>query len=173
MTTNGTAAYGMYSRNVALPEVVGALNKAGFQNEDICMVLSPGHPDAEVFHGTTSADFSTISTTSVRTIGWFSEFGAVVIPTVGVFIRSQSFFQALLNEQNCPSLSRGSRTLLSLGFSQDDARRLGHRLTDIGVLVFVNCHDSKKGGAVELLRSTGAQEASIVTQQQLRSAAAA
>jgi len=161
----------MYSRNVALPDVVGALNRAGFQNEDICMVLSPAHPDAEVFHGTVSTDVITVSTTSAQTISWFSEFGAVVIPTVGVFIRSHAFFQALLDEQSCPSLSRGSRTLLGLGFSQDDAKRLGHRLTDIGALVYVNCQDSKKTGAVELLRSAGAQEASILTQ--LHSAAAA
>jgi len=172
MVTSGTAAYGMYSRNVALPEVVGALNKAGFPNEDICMVLSPAHPDAEVFNGTVSADVSTVSTISARTIGWFSEFGAVVIPTVGVFIRSSAFFQALLDEQSFPSLSRGSRTLLGLGFSQDDAKRLGNRLTDIGAMVYVNCHDSKRSGAVELLRSTGAHEASILTQQ-LHNAAAA
>jgi len=43
-----TAAYGMYPRNVALPEVVSALNQAGFGNEDICMVLSPAHPVATV-----------------------------------------------------------------------------------------------------------------------------
>ena len=173
MATIAAAAYGMYSRNVALPEVVGALNKAGFQNEDICMVLSPAHPDAEVFHGTASVDFTQVGATSARTISWFTEFGAVVIPTVGVFIRSYAFFQALLDEQNCPSLSRGSRTLLGLGFSQADAKRLGHRLTDIGALVYVSCHDSKKSGAVELFRSTGAQEASTLTQQQLHSTAAA
>jgi len=173
MTTTGTAAYGMYSRNVALPEVVCALNKAGFQNEDICMVLSPAHPDAEVFHGTTSADFSTVSCTTARTLSWFAEFGAVVIPTVGVFIRSQAFLQALLDEKSCPSMSRGSRTLLGLGFSQDEATRLGHRLTDIGALVYVNCHDSRKSGAVELLRSTGAHEASILKQQHLHNTAAA
>ena len=46
MIANGTAAYGMYSRNTALPEVVCALNKAGFSSQDICMVLSPAHPDA-------------------------------------------------------------------------------------------------------------------------------
>ena len=46
MSVNGTAAYAVYPRNVALPDVVSALNQAGFQNEDICMVLSPAHPVA-------------------------------------------------------------------------------------------------------------------------------
>src|ERR1700680_3331308 len=46
MSVKGTAAYGMYPRNVPLLDVVSALNQAGFQNEDICMVLSPAHPVA-------------------------------------------------------------------------------------------------------------------------------
>ena len=46
MSANGTAAYGMYPRNVPLEEVVTALNQAGFENQDICMVLSPAHPVA-------------------------------------------------------------------------------------------------------------------------------
>jgi hypothetical protein len=164
MRTNGTAAYGMYSRHVALPEVVCALNQAGFTNQDICMVLSPAHPDAAPIHDASAINVPDAdSTLSARMIDWFSKFGAVVIPTVGFFIRSQAYFQALLNEQNGPSLSQGSRTLIGLGFSQDDAKRLGHRLCDVGALVYVSCKESDKANRViELLRRTGAQEAASV-----------
>ena len=167
-----TAAYGMYTRDVALPEVVCALNRAGFDKENICMVLSPAHPDAAVFQepGYTFADRDSSATT--RIIGWFSEFGAVVIPTIGVFIRSQDFFQALLDNQTSSALSRGSRTLMDLGFSQDEAKRLGMRLSDVGALVYVSCAEgTKANGAIELLRSTGAQEASSLST--LKAAAAA
>ena len=164
MRTNGTAAYGMYSRHVALPDVVYALNQAGFTNQDICMVLSPAHPDAAPIH-----DASTVnvpgddSTLSARMIGWFSKFGAVVIPTVGLFIRSQAYFQALLSEENVPALSQGCRTLIGLGFSQDDAKRLGHRLCDVGALIYVSCKEGDKTNRViDLLRRTGAQEAASV-----------
>jgi hypothetical protein len=96
-------------------------------------------------------------------IEWFSKFGAVVIPTVGLFIRSQAYFQALLAEQNIPSLSQGCRTLIGLGFSQDDAKRLGHRLCDVGALVYVSCKEVDRANRViELLRRTGAQEAASV-----------
>lgn len=162
MSNTRTAAYGMFSRYVALPEVVCALNKAGFEKEDICMVLSPAHPDAAIFQEPLpeSASGQECSTTT-RTIRWFSEFGAVVIPTIGVFIRSQDFFRALLTNQSSSALSRGSRTLMDLGFSQDDAKRLGLRLSDVGALVFVSCPErAKASGAIELLRRTGAQEAS-------------
>jgi len=161
MRANRTAAYAMYPRNVALPEVVSALNQAGFEKEDICMVLSPAHPVATAAGDATIGDVAQEqSAVSARMIGWFSELGAVVIPTVGFFLRSQAFFQAVLVEQNLPGFSRGSRTLLGLGFSQDEAKRLGRQLCDVGALVYVSCKESGTADwAIELLRRAGAREA--------------
>lgn len=161
MNLNGTAAYGMYPRNIALPEVIGALNQAGYGKEDICMVLSPAHPDAAGLRDASIFDVGEMKSGAMaRMIGWFSGLGAVVIPTVGFFVRSQAFLHALLIEQNFPALSRGSRALLGLGFSQDDAKRLGHQLCDVGALVYVSCQEkAKTRGAIELLRRTGAREA--------------
>src|ERR1700733_11046395 len=161
MSVNGTAAYAVYPRNVALPEVVSALNEAGFEDKDICMVLSPAHPVAT---GVGDAKIAGIereeSASNARMIGWVSKFGAVVIPTVGFFTRSQAFLKALLAEENFPALSRGSRTLLGLGFSEDEAKRLGQQLCDVGALVYVSCREGAKAdGAVELLRRAGAREA--------------
>jgi hypothetical protein len=175
MPVNRTAAYAMYPRNVALPEVVSALNQAGFEKDDICMVLSPAHPVATAAGDATIGDVAREqSAISARVIGWFSELGAVVIPTVGFFIRSQAFFHALLVEQNFPGLSRGSRTLLGLGFSQDEAKRLGHQLSDVGALVYVSCQESAKAdGAIELLRRAGAREAASLGRAQAAQAAAA
>ena len=162
MNPNATAAYAMYPRTVALPKVVGALYLAGFQKEDICMVLSPAHPDAAAVSEATAFNMGDATAgMGARMIQWFSGFGAVVIPTVGLFIRSQAFFQALLDEQNLPTLSRGSRALLGLGFSPDDAKRLGQQLCDVGALVYVMCREKAKAtGAIELLRGLGAREAS-------------
>lgn len=171
MISSGTAAYGMYSRNVALPEVVSALNRAGYRNENICMVLSPAHPDAGIFHDATNVSAET--TTTARIIRWFSGLGAVVIPTVGVFVRSQAFLDALLAEKPSSALSRGSRTLVDLGFSTDDAKRLGHRLSDVGALVYVSCAENTKAvNAIELLRRTGAQEAASLGVMKATAAAA-
>lgn len=175
MRVNRTAAYAMYPRNVALPEVVSALNQAGFENEDICMVLSPAHPAATAAENATVGDVAREqSALSARMIGWFSELGAVVIPTVGFFIRSQAFFHALLVEQNFPGLSRGSRTLLGLGFSHDEAKRLGHQLCDVGALVYVSCPEGAKADwAIELLRRAGAKEAASLAMAKVAQAAAA
>ena len=174
MIANGTAAYGMYPRNIALPEVVCALNKAGFTNQDICMVLSPAHPDAATLHNAAEFDAPEVDRTmTARMIDWFSRFGAVVIPTVGLFVRSHAYLEAFLDEQGAPSLSQGSRTLIGLGFSQDDAKRLGSRLSDVGALVYVSCKEGDKAtGAIELLRRTGAQEAACLKSHKVAAAAA-
>jgi hypothetical protein len=174
MDGNRTAAYGMYPRNVALPAVAQALNRAGFENEDICMVLSPAHPDAA---GVRDANFFSTEgsedSTSARLIAWFSKFGAVFIPTVGFFIRSQAFFDALSREQNLPALSRGSRALLGLGFSPEEAKRLGRQLSDVGALIYVSCAESANArGVIELLRRTGAREAASLSGSQVSAAAA-
>ena len=160
MTGNETAVYGMYSRNAALSEIVYSLNRAGFDKEDICMVLSPAHPVATAVRDATIRSEKEERAMSARLIGWFSEFGAVVIPTVGFFIRSQAFFHALIVEQKCPSLSRGSHTLVGLGFSEPEAKRLGHELSDVGAMVYVSCREREKtNSAIELLRRGGAKEA--------------
>jgi len=161
MPLSGTAAYGIYPGNVALPDVVCTLNRAGFRNEDICVVLSPAHPvaavmrDARIFNAGRDA-----SAASAATIGWFSKLGAVVIPTVGFFIRSQEFFRALVIEQDFGGLCGESRALAGLGFSRAEATRLSRQLDDCGALICVSCRESAAPEAItELLRYAGAPEA--------------
>ena len=166
MRMNETAAYAMYPRTVALPEVVCALNRAGIGNEDICMVLSPAHPDASVFDSEAAS--------SARMIAWFSELGAVFIPTVGFFIRSQAFFPPASTEHSFSGLSRGSKTLLNLGFPQEEAKRLGRELSEFGALVYIPCSESTKAEtAIEVLQNLGPREASTLGSVKAAAVAAA
>jgi len=96
MPVHTPAAYGMYSHETPLNEVVRALNQAGFGNENICLMLAPTHPIATIVREASFLDEREASAVTAGLIGWLSEFGAVVIPTVGFFIRSQEFFQALV-----------------------------------------------------------------------------
>jgi hypothetical protein len=170
MKANHTAAYGMYPRSIALPEVVQTLNRAGFGNKDICMVLSPAHPVATVVRDSRIANTEK-ENGALGTIGWVSEFGAVVIPTVGLFIRSQVFFHALMVEQDSPCGE--SRTLLGLGFPEGEARRLSHELGDVGAMVYVSCPESARAdSAIELLRRTGAHEVAALQTTKVAGAAA-
>lgn len=172
MSATGTAAYGMYPRNIALPDVVCALRQAGFEKQDICMVLSPAHPDAA--HLGDASQVDGYDGSCARMLAWYSQLGAVVIPTVGFFVRSQEFLQALTAELNFPALSRWARTLMRLGFSPDEAKRLSRQLTDVGALVYVSCPEgAKTTGAIELLRRTGAREAASLGMDKAAAVAAA
>lgn len=169
------AAYGLYSQEVALNEVVHTLNQAGFGNEDICMMLAPSHPiaaivkDASLFN---SASESNAVTTSL--IGWLSEFGAVMIPTVGFFIRSQAFFRALMASREAPALCGNAQTLAGLGFSDDDADRFEQHLRRQGVLVYVSCSENAQTlWAREVLRHAGAQEVATLEEKLLAAGATA
>jgi hypothetical protein len=159
MTVNTQAAYGMYAQDIALQQVVQTLNQSGFDKEDICMMISPRHPiatkvrEADVLNAEPET-----SAAAAGLIGWLMKFGAVMIPTVGLFIRSQAFIQALVVRE-AEDAYGNSKALVGLGFSQGDALRFERQLREAGVLVYVACPDnSKTTSAVELLRRSGARE---------------
>jgi hypothetical protein len=160
MSVNSAAAYGMYPQEVALHDVVHTLNQAGFENEDICMMLAPTHPIATIVREASILNAEReASAVTAGLIGWLSEFGAVVIPTVGFFIRSQAFFHALVVAKDAPALCGSTKTLVGLGFPENDAERFETQLREVGVLVYVSCAESAKTGwAREMLLRTGARE---------------
>jgi hypothetical protein len=175
MALNTSAAYGMYPQDVVLNDVVRTLNQAGFDNEDICMMLSPTHPiatvvrDASLFNSECESNAVTAGL-----IGWLSGFGAVLIPTVGFFIKSQAFFHALMISRDAPALCANARTLVGLGFSEDEADRFEGQIRHLGVLVYVSCPESAKTmWACEVLRHTGAREASTLDERMAVTAATA
>jgi hypothetical protein len=160
MAVTNAAAYGIYSQDAVLTDIVRNLNQAGFENEDICMMLAPTHPIASVVRDASlfSSDREN-SAASAGMIGWLSAFGAVLIPTVGFFIRSRVFLHALMVARETPALCGNARTLVSLGFSEDEATRFENQLARLGVLVYVSCDENAKTlWAREVLRHTGASE---------------
>lgn len=166
MAVNPPAAYGMYSYDAELHQIVRTLKQSGFDKKDVCMMVSPEHPiatfmrdanilNAERKRGAVAEEF----------MGWLIEFGAVVIPTVGFFIRSQAFLHALLAGGN-------SGCLLGLGFSERDAKRFAGQLREMGVFVYVACAESANAAwAVEILRRTGAKEPGLLEPEAFMEAA--
>jgi len=157
MATHALAAYGIYPDRVAISDVVKTLNHGGFHNEDICMMLSPTHPIASQVREANVLD-TTRKASNEGLIAWLGKIGAVVIPTVGFFVRSREFFRAVMPEKE-PTNRRGS-TLVGLGFSERDADHVESRMRDVGALLYVSCPESARSKwALELLRDAGAEEA--------------
>jgi hypothetical protein len=166
MTANPPAAYGMYSYDTELRQVVRTLNGSGFDKADICMMVSPRHPiakfvrEANILNADRKDD-----ALAEELMGWLFEFGAVVIPTVGFFIRSQLYLHAVV-------ASGDSGCLAGLGFSEGDAKRFNNQLREMGALVYVSCSESAHAAcAVEILRRTGAMEPALLRQEAFEEAA--
>jgi hypothetical protein len=166
MPGNPSAAYGMYSYDAELHQVVHTLNQSGFDKKDVCLMVSPAHPiatfmrDANILNAERKQD-----AVAEEFMRWLFEFGAVVIPTVGFFIRSQSFLHALV-------VSGSSGCLVGLGFSERAAQRFENRLREMGVLVYVACAENANAAwAVEILRRTGAKEPGLLEQEAYLAAA--
>jgi hypothetical protein len=166
MTTNPPAAYGMYSYDTEFHEVVHTLNQSGFNNEDICMMVSPRHRIATFVRETNILNAERKEgAVAEKLMSWLFEFGAVVIPTVGLFIRSQAFLHALMGNSK-------SGCLEGLGFSERDAHRFEKQLRERGVLIYVACAKSANAAsAVEILRRTGAKEPGLLEQEAFMAAA--
>jgi hypothetical protein len=161
MTTGTTsAAYGVYTEDVPVIDVVHTLNDAGFDKEHICLMLARSHPISIMVRQATffTTDREATAVTA-RLIEWLSEFGAVVIRTFGFFIRSQTFLSAMVTTRDAPALCGNFDTLVGLGFPEEDACRLENQLSDAGAMVYVACseHGRAKWARV-LLDQIGAQE---------------
>jgi hypothetical protein len=163
MALNNPAAYGLYSQDVVLRDVISTLNQAGFGNEDICVMLSPTHPisgvvrDARILYPERKTNLS--AGLSASMIGWLSKFGAVLIPTVGFFARSRAFFHAMMAGMDSPASCASSRTLVALGFPQFEAERFEDHLHRRGAMIYISCHEEARSNwAIQLLQRTGAQK---------------
>jgi hypothetical protein len=175
MAISTAAAYGIYSQDVVLADIVRNLNQAGFDNEDICMMLSPSHPIASIVReASLFATDRDDSAASAGMIGWLSAFGAVLIPSVGFFIRSRVFLHALMVAREAPALCGNARTLVGLGFSEHEAARFEDQLSQLGVLVYVSCAENAKTlWAREVLRHSGARETNTLEETIMSATAAA
>lgn len=164
---NLTAAYGVFPNTVEVREVVGILNHAGFENEHICMLFAPTHPIAVIVRDARLIDDKRQAVgAAAELIGWLAAFGAVVIPSIGFFIRSHAFSRTLLAARDTPALCGNLQTFTGLGFTVSDAERLGAQLQRAGFLVYVASKQRARAHwAVELFRRTGAEESGVLEER--------
>jgi hypothetical protein len=174
MASNASAVYALYPDNVALREVLQTLGRSGFDKESICMLFSPSHPIATSVRESVSQSFDReASSMTTSLLGWLSEFGAVVIPQFGFFIRSREFFRAFVTERDGSERSPDNSALVSLGFARKDAERFETHVRKDGVLLYMTCPETARTQpALELLRTAGAEEAGMLENESALSAAA-
>ena len=154
------AAYAVYPNSVEVDKVVSALNELGFGNDSICLMFAPTHPiAASLRHANVIGHEREASLAIAGCIAWLSEFGAVVIPSVGFLIHSPAFLQPLLAAKNTLAQCGNVLTFAGLGFSEWNAERLEAQLQQAGYLLYVAAVKIPVVSAVlEVFRVTGAEE---------------
>jgi len=163
MTSGKTAAYAVYdSDSLCVERALEALNQAGFQNEEICVLLAPQHPIAEIVKDAGLAPAPDSAASAATLVEWLGRMGAVVIPGVGFFVRSNQFLQAWMDTDSDEDPA-ACGLLSPLGIADGEARRLEDGLCHDSAVIFVL--SAKVGDAEwakEILLRSGAGEASCL-----------
>jgi hypothetical protein len=158
-----SAAYGLFPDQLQLEFILRTLNLAGFENEDLCVLIAAEHPIVERLrdwdYRLQQDLFPDVSPDCL--IAWLSSYGAVVIPEIGFFVGSSQYMKALaLPEELLRNSEKG--VLVGLGLSPSEAARYENRMHDKMSFVFVSCNDVPQSEwARELLSAMGAEEASL------------
>jgi hypothetical protein len=161
MTSGKTAAYAVYdSESLCVERALEALNQAGFQNEEICVLLAPQHPIAEIVREAHLAPAPDSAASAATLVEWLGRMGAVVIPGVGFFVRSKQFLEAWMetaeDSADCGLLS-------PLGIADGEARRLEDDLCHDSAVIFVlSAKVADAEWAKEILLRSGAGEATCL-----------
>lgn len=165
MALHQFAAYAIYPNSAALHDILISLGRKGFGKQNICLLFSATHPiAAEVRDSVTTSCDEASNIATAQLIGWLSEFGAVVIPKFGFFLRSPEFYSAILQDRDSGSAHGRSRTLLSLGFPRTEAEHCDNCVADDGVLLYVSCPESQAHSASELMRTAGAEHVGVLAE---------
>jgi hypothetical protein len=159
-----SAAYGLFPEQSQLESVLQTLNLAGFENEDLCVLIPAEHPIAERLRDwdySLPQDLSPDASPECL-IGWLWSYGAVVIPELGFFVGSRQYMSAFaLPEELFVHSEKG--VFGGLGISPSAAARYERRMRDKMSFVFVSCNDVPQSEwARELLIAMGAEEARLL-----------
>ncbi len=159
---NRTAAYALFRMEVRLDEVVTSLNSAGFESEDICVFLPPGHPIVEGVRNmkAVASEFE-MEAGPERMVSWLSTFGGVVIPDLCCFVGSREYLRVLTHKNCLPDVAGNQGILVRLGIPESYATRVCRDTS----LVFVSCSGSAQSEwAREILRRLRAEEVRVLGQ---------
>ena len=162
---NRAAAYGFFPPESQLENVVRALNHAGFESTNLCLLLTADHPIAERVRNSRmqAARAPVLGTDPEQILAWLSRYGAVVISEIGLFVGSSDFLHILTLPENLLRPERVSEVFGIFGISPSEAARYRSPLRRNAAFILVSCeHEAHSEWARELLSAMGAEEASLL-----------
>lgn len=158
---------GIYASRNAVENAIIALQKDGFLNSDISLLLpeSMGSHDFGATKATKAPEGATAGATSGAVVGgalgWLAGIGALAIPGLGPFIAAGPIMAALAGVGVGGAVGGFTGALVGLGIPEYEAKRYEGRMRSGGILLSVHCDTSEEiDRAKAVLKRTGAEDIS-------------
>jgi hypothetical protein len=165
MAGKNTAVFGIYKHRLEAEEAVDRIAAAGFEYNDISVLLPDAQSSKEFAHekNTKAPEGTTTGATTGGvvggTLGLLAGIGALAIPGVGPFIAAGPIMGALAGLGAGAAVGGLIGALVGMGIPEYEAKRYEGRVKAGGVLLSVHCDTSDEiSRAKDLLKVTGAED---------------
>jgi hypothetical protein len=165
MAGKNTAVFGIYKHRLDAEEAVDRIAAAGFEYNDISVLLPDAQSSKEFAHEkNTKAPEGTATGATAGgvvggTLGLLAGIGALAIPGLGPFIAAGPIVGALAGAGAGGAVGGIIGALVGMGIPEYEAKRYEGRIREGGILLSVHCDSSDwVKRAKEVLEHTGAQE---------------
>src|SRR5262250_2913241 len=167
MAGKNTAAFGIYTNQIAVEDAVDTLRANGYRNTDIS-ILFPENQGTKDFahekHTKAPEGAATGAGTGVvvgGALGWLAGIGALAIPGLGPFIAAGPIMAALAGAGVGGTVGGVVGALVGMGIPEYEAKRYEGRVKSGGILLSVHCDDSEwTAKAKRILEESGAEDVS-------------
>ncbi len=176
MAGKNTAVFGIYKQRLDAEEAVDRIAAAGFEYNDISVLLPDAQSSKEFAHEkNTKAPEGTATGATAGgvvggTLGLLAGIGALAIPGLGPFIAAGPIVGALAGAGAGGAVGGIIGALVGMGIPEYEAKRYENRIKDGGVLLSVHCDTSEEiDRAKECLKRTGADDISSAGEKSVSS----
>ena len=167
MAGKNTAAFGIYTNQIAVENAVDTLRANGYRNTDIS-VLFPENAGTKDFahekHTKAPEGAATGAGGGVvmgSALDWLVGIGALAIPGLGPFIAAGPIMAALAGAGVGAAVGGIVGALVGMGIPEYEAKRYEGRIKKGGILLSVHCDNSEwTKKAKQILEDTGAEDVS-------------
>jgi hypothetical protein len=167
MAGKNTAVFGIYPTTTHAEKAVDRLVAAGFNQQDISVLLPDTQSSKEFAHekNTKAPEGAATGVTAGGvvggTLGLLAGIGALAIPGVGPLIAAGPIMGALAGLGVGGAVGGLVGALVGMGIPEYEAKRYEGRIKDGGVLLSVHCDTSAEiDSAKEVLKASGAEDIS-------------
>jgi hypothetical protein len=167
MAGKNTAVFGIYASIVTVESGVDALQRAGFRNTDISVLLPENAGSKDFAHqkGTKAPEGATAGAGTGAVLGgalgWLAGIGALAVPGVGPFIAAGPIIAALAGAGVGGAVGGIAGALIGMGIPEYEAKRYEGRVKNGGILLSVHSDNSEwTKRAKDILEQTGAEDIS-------------